>query len=166
MDRICLSEINFWIFYCSVRIVQYFASIQMNIGHVLTIISLFFCPAWGSFFKRNGNYKMARIIKPFPRIEKSKFLMQKWALYKKITYLLQNCLCNKHNVWEMLSDVSPEFLSKPVSSSHFSTMKALGSRLIVEPSLPIYMNNWILRMISWMGRKKSNVNFNNLWKLM
>ena len=43
----------------------------------------------------------------------------------------------------MLSDVSPEFLSKPVSSSHFSTMKALGSRLIVEPSLPIYMNDFM-----------------------
>ena len=43
----------------------------------------------------------------------------------------------------MLSDVSPEFLSKPVSSSHFSTMNGLGSRLIVEPSLPIYMNDFM-----------------------
>ena len=115
---------------------------------ISTIISLFIlilCLAWGSFFKRNGNYKTARIIKPVPRLEKSKFFNAKLSLIriKKITYLLKICLCNKHNVWEMLSDVSPEFLSKPVSSSHFSTMKALGCRLIVEPSLPIYMNDFM-----------------------
>ena len=50
---------------------------------ISTIISFFLCLAWGSFFKRNGNYKTARIIKLVPRLEKSKFLMQKWALYKK-----------------------------------------------------------------------------------